>query len=272
MALATRGFPLLLTFELDAETIWTARDPAYAARPVLMSQGAYGWKIGIWRVIDLLRRYALQATFFVPGIVVEQRPQVIEALLRDGHEIAHHGHTHAAVETLTEAAERAEMEHGIAAIRRATGAPPRGYRSPSGELSRRTPALLRDYGFGYASNFRDDDSAYLLEVAGAPTDIVELPCRAVMDDATFFEHAPVLPDRVMQPPAAVLDVWTSELDTLEAEDRLMVLTLHPALIGQPSRLPVLDGIIQHALSTGDVWIGRCDEISDDLRPRLLAGG
>ena len=46
MPLTSKGFPLLLTFDLDAETMWTARDPAYAKRPILMSQGAYGWKVG----------------------------------------------------------------------------------------------------------------------------------------------------------------------------------------------------------------------------------
>ena len=47
MALTSSGFPLFLTFDLDAETMWTARDPAYAQRPILMSQGAYGWKVGV---------------------------------------------------------------------------------------------------------------------------------------------------------------------------------------------------------------------------------
>ena len=69
MPLTSKGFPLFLTFDLDAETMWTGRDPAYANRPILMSQGAYGWKVGMGRVLDLLDRYGVKATFFVPGIV-----------------------------------------------------------------------------------------------------------------------------------------------------------------------------------------------------------
>ena len=46
MSFTSKGFPLFLTFDLDAETMWTARDPAFAKRPILMSQGAYGWKVG----------------------------------------------------------------------------------------------------------------------------------------------------------------------------------------------------------------------------------
>jgi len=135
VSLTSRGFPLFLTFDLDAETMWTARDPSFAQRPILMSQGAYGWKVGVPRILALLRRYGLHVTFFVPGVVVEQRPAVMEAILKDGHEIAHHSHTHRWILTLSEAEEREEMERGFEAIRRATGTRPRGWRSPAAELS-----------------------------------------------------------------------------------------------------------------------------------------
>ena len=187
MPLTSRGFPLLLTFDLDAETMWTARDPAYAQRPILMSQGAYGWKVGVWRIMDLLRRYGIRATFFIPGVVIEQRPQVIEALLKDGHEIAHHSYSHAWIVNLTPEQEREEMQRGFEAVQRATGRAPRGWRSPAAEFSPITLGLLREYGFGYSSNFFDDDSPYLLEIDGVRSDIVELPFRWVLDDAPFFQ-------------------------------------------------------------------------------------
>jgi peptidoglycan-N-acetylglucosamine deacetylase len=270
MPVTSRGFPVLLTFDLDAETMWTARDPAYRDRPVLMSQGAYGWKVGVPRIMALLERYGIRATFFVPGIVVEQRPQVIEALLRAGHEIAHHSHTHAWIVNLTPEQEREEMQKGYEAIERATGRAPRGYRSPAGEFSPITLGLLHEYGFGYSSNFFDDDSPYLLEVDGRRTSIVEMPFRWVLDDAPFFQYSIVLPGRTMQAPTAVLETWKSEFDALHAEDRMMMVAMHPQLIGQPSRLTVLEGLIRYVSGFSGVWIGRCDEISDDLRPRLQA--
>ena len=54
MPLSPKGFPVMLTFDLDAETMWTSRDPANADRPIILSQGAYGWKTGLGRVLDLL--------------------------------------------------------------------------------------------------------------------------------------------------------------------------------------------------------------------------
>jgi hypothetical protein len=105
-------------------------------------------------------------------------------------------------------------------------------------------------------------------IEGRSSDIVELPFRWVLDDAPFFQYSIVRPGRTMQAPSAVLEAWTAEFDVLYAERRMMMVGMHPQLIGQPSRLKVLEGLIEHALSRPDVWIGRCDEIVDDLRPRL----
>jgi peptidoglycan/xylan/chitin deacetylase (PgdA/CDA1 family) len=101
MPLSPKGFPVLLSFDIDAETMWTARDPKNAERPIVMSQGAYGWKVGMPRILELLGRYGLRVTFFVPGLVMEQRPAMVEAILKGGHEIAHHSWSHAWIVNLT---------------------------------------------------------------------------------------------------------------------------------------------------------------------------
>src|SRR5258708_11281352 len=93
MPLTTKGFPLFLTFDLDAETMWTGRDPAYAKRPILMSQGSYGWKVGTGRVLDLLDRYGIKATFLVPALVLDQREALMGVILQHGHDSAHHNYS-----------------------------------------------------------------------------------------------------------------------------------------------------------------------------------
>ena len=131
MPLTSKGFPVLLSFDIDAETMWTARDPKNAERPIVMSQGAYGWKVGMPRILQLLDRYGLKVTFFVPGLVMEQRPAMVEAILKQGHEIAHHSWSHAWIVNLTLEEEREEMDKGIEIIQRMTGCRPVGYRSPA---------------------------------------------------------------------------------------------------------------------------------------------
>lgn len=271
MPISSKGFPVLLTFDLDAETMWTSRDPANANRPIIMSQGAYGWKVGLGRVLDLLARYEILATFFVPGLIIEQRPQAIERILEGGHEIAHHSWSHKWIVNMTEAEEREEMAKAFDIIVRTTGRPPRGYRSPAAEFSPQTLGLMKEYKFGFSSNYFDDDSPYLHEIDGEVSDIVEFPFHWVLDDAPFFNYSITLPGRTMQAPSAVLEAWKAEFDMLYHEDREFVLAMHPEIIGRPSRLVALDGLIQHIRSHNNIWFGRCDHVADDLRPRLKQG-
>lgn len=267
MPMTSKGFPVMLTFDLDAETMWTARDSANAERPIVLSQGAYGWKTGLPRILALLERYAIKATFFVPGLVMEQRPQVVEAMLEGGHEIAHHSWSHAWIVNLSAAQEREEMERGFEIIKRMCGHAPAGYRSPAGEFSPHTMGLLQEYGFSYSSNYFDTDSPYLHIVDGKQTDLIEFPFAWVLDDAPFFQYSITLPGRTMQAPSAVLEAWRDEFDAIYAEQGHFMLAMHPQIIGRPSRLAMLERLIEH-IARHDVCIGRCDDIANALRPVL----
>ena len=219
-------------------------------------------------MLDLLDRYNVKATFFVPGLIIDQRESLMEKILRRGHELAHHSYSHAWILNLSAGQEREEMEKGFQSIKRVSGRAPRGWRSPAAEISAITMPLLLEYDFDYSSNFFDDDSPYLHEVDGKDTKIVELPFRWVLDDAPFFQYSIVLPGRTMQAPSAMLEAWKGEFDVLYAEDRMMMVGMHPEMIGQPSRIKALEGLIEHALNHRNVWIGRCDEMVDDMRPGL----
>ena len=268
MPLTPNGFPVMLTFDLDAETMWTARDPKNAQRPVVLSQGAYGWKVGTPRILELLARFGVQATFFVPGLVIEQRCLLCEEILKQGHEIAHHSWSHAWIISLTPEEEREEMEKGIEIIQRLTGRAPAGWRSPAAEFSPITLPLLLEKGFVYSSNFFDDDSPYLHEVDGRLTELVELPFAWVLDDAPFFQYSITLPGRTLQPPSAALESWIAEFDTLYREDRAFTLAMHPQIIGRGSRLVALEGLIRHILKHQGVWFARCNQVAEAIRPKL----
>ncbi|MGE0716039.1 MAG: polysaccharide deacetylase [Alphaproteobacteria bacterium] len=263
-------FPVMLTFDLDAETLWTARDPKNVDRPITLSQGSYGWKVGAGRVLDLLDRYGIKATFFVPGLIIQQRPALMEDILRRGHELAHHSWSHTWIINLTAEQEREEMEKGIDIIRKVSGRAPAGYRSPAGEFSPITLPLLQEKQFSYSSNFFDDDSAYLHVIDGKQTDLVELPFAWVLDDAPFFLYSITLPGRTMHPPSSVLEGWVAEFDMLYQEGRQYVLAMHPEIIGRPSRILMLEKLIQHMLKHEKVWFARCDQVADAMRAPLSA--
>ncbi len=272
MPLAPQGFPVMLTFDLDAETMWTSRDPENAARPIVLSQGAYGWKVGTGRILDLLDRYGISATFFVPGLVIEARWRLAEEILARGHEIAHHSWSHRWILTLTPEEEQDEMARGIEIIERLTGRRPAGWRSPAAEFSPITMSLLVENGFRYSSNFFDDDTPYLHVHDGRHTDLIEFPFAWVLDDAPFFQYSITLPGRTMQAPSAVAEAWCAEFDTLYAEDRAFTLAMHPQITGRGSRLKALETLIRHILAHDGVWFARMDHAAEAIRPSLEQAG
>lgn len=262
--------PVLLTFDMDAETLWTARDPQGASKPVWVSQGHYGPTTGLPRILRLLAEYDVAATFFVPGIVVERYPAAIEALLAAGIEIEHHSYTHAWSENLTRDEEHEEFQRGWDAIVRATGRKPEGWRSPAGELTPHSISLMEEFGFRFSSNLFDSDSAHLLHDAGRPTDIIELPFAWALDDAPFFLYSNRLPGRVMAAPSAVAETWNREFDGISGEQGThFMLGMHPQVIGRPSRLWALEETIRHILASGHGEFLSCAKYAERIRARLL---
>lgn len=108
----------LLTFDLDAEAPVQAEGEHYAEDLSTISHQAYGPKIGVPRILDLLAHQEIEATFFVPGVTAERWPVSVEKILESGHEVALHGHSHRRLPGMTEAEQLADLERGLAALAR----------------------------------------------------------------------------------------------------------------------------------------------------------
>ncbi len=256
------SLPVMLTFDLDGESLHLAADPTNARRPGVLSQGAYGPRVGVYRILSCLERNAVPATFFIPGLIVERYPEAVAAIAAAGHEIAHHGYTHHSPADMKPEEELAEMRRATALIVQATGRRPVGYRSPSWDFSASTLGFLRDEGFLYSSNLMDDDRAYV-----HPGGLVELPVQWMLDDAPFFLFRPPY-SRPISPPEAALSTWQAELDAVAAEEgRCFVLTMHPQLSGRASRVALLDRLIAHARDRAGARFMRCADYA-----REVAGG
>ncbi len=260
--------PVLLTFDIDGETLWTARDPKNAGRQVTVSQGSYGPKTGIPRILDLLDKYNIKATFFVPGLTAERYPERIRDIHARGHEISHHSYTHRWLDEMDEAEERRELEMGFEALQKVVGVRPKGYRSPAGEITANSLRLWVEYGLEYSSNFMDTDSPYRHVVDGKKTNLVEFPWAWCLDDAPYFLYSVRLMGRVLWPPSAALETWKAEFDGIYAEGGTFTLCMHPQLIGRSSRIAMLERFIQHVRTYPNAQFARCDEWADRIREQL----
>jgi len=154
--MATEAIPRLtvaLTFDHDAISDNVRRgDP-----PVKMSHGEFGPRVGVPRILEVLEREAIGATFFVPGHSIETFPASVASIVERGHELATHGWFHEDFSTLKAKEQRAVLDRSIEAITKATGAPPTGHRAPYWALGPETLELVEAAGFRYDSSLMWDD-------------------------------------------------------------------------------------------------------------------
>lgn len=236
---------VVVSFDLDAEEVWLGEDPANAGRPGVLSQGAYGPRVAVPLLLDLLERLGVRASFFVPGRVGERHPEAVRAVVAAGHEVGHHGYTHTSPTRLDPDAEEAEVLRGLEVLH-GLGAEVRGYRSPSWELSAVTLDLLERHGFAYSSNLMDDVRPYRHEGRS----IVEVPVHWTLDDAPHFWFSLASWDRTIRSAAEVRALWEEELDGYRRVGGTAVLTMHPQIIGRPGRLAMLESLLAGLVASG----------------------
>jgi peptidoglycan/xylan/chitin deacetylase (PgdA/CDA1 family) len=248
-----------LTFDLDAETAWISRDPANIDRLSVMSQGAYGPKVGVPLILDFLDRNQITSTFFVPGWTAERWPDVVAEIHRRGHEIGHHGYLHEALEGKTRDQEEEILTGSARILAGITGMAPVGYRAPLYEITHETIDLLRKHGFLYASNLQD--SLWPYRHPGTP-ELVELPATWILDDGPFFAFG-LRPNLYRQifPPSAVLSVWRDEFHGIHEVGGLTMLILHPQYTGRPSRLAMLQTLVDELRAADGVWLTHGAELA-----------
>ena len=251
-----RAAAAAFTFDFDAESVWIADDPDNAHRPGVLSQGRYGAKVAVPLILELLDRHRLHATFFVPGTVAESYPERVQQIVDAGHELGSHGYTHTGPAKMSGPdEEERELLRAKEILERF--APVSGYRSPSWDFSDTTLDLIARHGYRYSSNFMDDLHPYV----HAPSGIVELPVQWLLDDAAHFWFSPEDWMRKIASPAEVEAMWLAEFEGIRALGGVFVLTMHPQVIGRPSRLRMLERVIDHVTGCDDVWVAPLAEIA-----------
>jgi peptidoglycan/xylan/chitin deacetylase (PgdA/CDA1 family) len=265
-----------LTFDFDAISPWLQ---VSTASPSFISRGEFG-PIGTERIRKLLNEFDIKSTFFTPGHTAVLYPDVVEGLVADGHEIAHHGWVHEALSPLSGQEERSVIERGLEAIDSVVGTRPSGFRAPAFDLSHRTISLLAEYGFSYDSSMMGNDftpywcrSGDLTSASepfsfGPTVDVVELPVSWYLNDIPYFEFVPGVPNLVGGGrPRDVLEIWKDEFTYLHSfvRDGCMVLTLHPQSTGRGHRLLMLREFIEFLKGHPGVVFARADHLATQFR-------
>jgi peptidoglycan-N-acetylglucosamine deacetylase len=247
-----------LSFDSDHETNELRDGGTSIGR---LGWGQFGHRVGVPRILKILRKYDVRATFFVPAVSALLHPDEQRQVVAEGHEVGVHGWIHELNSVLPCEAERDLMLRSADALEKITGVRPVGLRTPSWDFSPNTLAIEKEMGLAYDSSLMADEDCYELLLDGTPTGIVELPVEWVRDDAAYFIMHRFQSLRPYTPPADVFDIFRREFDAAHEEGGIFQLTMHPHVSGYRSRAWIIEEIIRYARAKGDVWFATHAEVA-----------
>lgn len=224
-----------------------------------LSHREYGHRVGIFRVLDVLEKHRIPPVIAMDAMTADEYPYLVEHCRERGAEIVAHGISvnRTISSRMTDTEERAYIGETLARLQAATGVRPAGWFGPEYGESQRTPILLAEAGVRYVCDWPNDEQPYRMTT---PTgELYSLPMSVELDDAYALSLR-----------GCTLDVYERML--LEYADRarrdgaangrLLVLNLHPWLIGQPFRIAMLDRALGAIASAPKTWLAKASEIID----------
>lgn len=248
-----------LTFTLNNTANMLARGDSAV---VALTSGEFGAVSGLPRVLEVLDRQNVPATFFVPAVAAIAHPQMLDEIVkRKRYEIGVMGWSDENPLQLDNAVEEERLlTRATEYLTKATGRKPVGARGPSSVQSLHTMGILKKGGFQYDSTLMAMDEPYEVLLNGQPSGIVELPISRILDDYPTLTAARTGPS-ALPSPELVFQTFRDDFDGAYEEGTMFLLTLHPHLIGMRSRIGYLDQLITYIKSKPDVWFGTAEEIA-----------
>ncbi|MGE0800901.1 MAG: polysaccharide deacetylase family protein [Lautropia sp.] len=218
----------------------------------------YGNRVGIWRLIEVLRRYDVRASAALNSEVCDQHPEIVEEAVRLGWELMGHGRTNTVrINEMDPARERESIFSAVDRIERACGTRPVGWLGPGLAETWNTLDFLAEAGIRYVCDWVNDDQPYTMTFDD--TSIVSLPYTLQANDVpAYFDMKASVPEfeRIIR----------HQFDTLyregEQSGRVMAIAVHPFVTGQPHRIGALDAALEYICRHDGVWLATAREIVD----------
>ena len=223
------------------------------------SHREYGHRVGIFRVLDVLERLGIKPTVSMDSLTAEGYPYLVKHCLERGREIIGHGVSGSQMITgdMSTEEETEFIRSAIEALKKATGAAPKGWFGTDYGESERTPGLLAKAGIEYLCDWVNDEQPYPMKDG-----LFALPTMLEMDDLFTMSVRRVTIDRYAQ---SLKDGFDTMYRDGADNGRLMAINIHPWLTGQPFRIGYLEDALGHMMGHEGVWAASGSEIIDWYR-------
>lgn len=257
-----------LSFDVDTEPVWMGFLGQFS--PSYMARGQYGARVGVGRILALLDKYNIPATFFWQGTTFSLHEDVVRKVMdKQQHEIGFHSWVHENPMQLSEDQEREVYRKALDVFTKVTGKTPVGIRTAAWDFTESTLKLIQEFGFLYDSSLMADDRPYMLQSNGQETPVIELPVEWILDDWPVFQLNWATHHVAIRNGDDVFQLWADEFDVAYEEGTTFILTMHPQVIGHRYRIKMLERLVQHMQRKPGVWFATHEQIA---RHALAQGG
>lgn len=234
--------------------------PDYAT----ISSQEYGGHTGIWRILRTLKSLGVRASCSTSTLVAKVWPDVVEAVVANGHEIVGHGHSQdRAMSSMGEEEDFAVVSESVKVFESVVGQRPYGWSSHGSRRGRYTVLNLMKNGYLYTNDFRDADVPYVVARLGERK-LVSLPRTDEINDMFLIR-------RTGNPPSAYVEYFKRAFDALYEEGRtepkVLSCVAHATLTGRPWGASALRECIEYAYSFPGVWITTRQEVAENYLGR-----
>ncbi len=213
----------------------------------------YGNRVGVFRVLQALSDRQMQAAWCINGELAERTPWLVERLARAGGEIIAHGWNmdslhHAG---LAEDEESLLISRTLSALEQVSGQHPAGWLSPARNQSWKTLDLLARHGLDYCLDWVNDEMPY--RITGVSRPYWMLPLNTEIEDQFVMCNNLHSEDSWAQQVIDAVDYLAGEARG-SGHGRMLGISLHPWLVGQPHRIACLERVLDHLAGHADVSI------------------
>jgi peptidoglycan/xylan/chitin deacetylase (PgdA/CDA1 family) len=231
--------------------------PADIRNLAMESMYEYGSRVGIWRILRVLKHHGVKSTFFACAVAFEKAPDVARAAVEQGHEICSHGYRWEEVFRLSKEEEQEHIKKAINSFVRTTGRRPVGWYCRYGPSVNTRKLVVEEGGFIYDSDAYNDDVPYFVQVGGRRHLVV--PYTPDVNDFRFWQaNGPVNSEQFYSYLKDSFDVLYEEAAT---HPKMMSVGLHNRIIGRPGRISSLSQFIAYAKGFPEVWFATREEIA-----------
>jgi allantoinase len=211
----------------------------------------YGNRIGIFRVLDALDNAGFCASYAVNSALIARAPSLVRHLAQRGELICHGADMDALhYGGMDDALERRQINEPLQALREFTGQAIDGWLSPAKSQSANTPDLLKVAGIRYCLDWVNDELPYPQNTTHGT--LVALPLSTELEDRFVIMHNQHSEQSWCEQVCDAYQFLRNEAAETGA-GRMLTLSLHPWLIGQPHRIVWLERALAGIRQSGGFW-------------------